>query len=84
MPSKIFAIVEASIFMCFPASETPFRLKITAIGETYTGTSKAVVPFVQTDFDFSNSSSLSDLSDPAQAVAPVINVVTPAPEPVGL
>ena len=42
------------------------------------------MPFAQTDFDFSNSSSLSDLSDPAHAVAPVINVVTPAPEPVGL
>ena len=33
LPLNTFAIVEASMLMCLPASDTPRRLKTTAIGE---------------------------------------------------
>jgi hypothetical protein len=45
--------------------------------------SKAV-PEAHTLADCLTSSALSAASEPAQAVAPVRKVVTPAPEPVGL
>ena len=76
-------MVAASMLMCLPAVEIPSRLNATAIGETYTGTSKAV-PEAHTLFDCSTSSALKALSEPAQAVEPVRNVLTPAPDPDGL
>ncbi len=83
LPSKILAMVSASMFRVLPLPDTPWRLNTTAIGEMYTGTSKAV-PEAHTFLDCATSSSEREASEPAHAVAPVRKVETPAPEPEGL
>ena len=80
VPAKMPAMVAGSRF----SVSTPSRLKITAIGEMYSGSSTIVESGAHlAKPPAAISSSLNARSEPAKSLAPSRNVSRPAPSPRG-